>query len=76
MSGLRKRARQHMSSRDSQAGGRNLEGTNLNSLDPDDIHIKALEMGVDSSSFTLKHIDCMKNLKVHRHNLDKNSRVA
>jgi hypothetical protein len=49
-----------VSSRDSQAGGRNMEGTNLNSSDPNDIHIKALEMGVDSSSFTLKHIDCIK----------------
>ena len=60
-----------------QAAFRDLEGTNLNSsnsfavLDFDDIHARALEMGVDPTSFTLEKVDIMKYLEIARHNLNK-----
>jgi hypothetical protein len=45
-------------------------------LDSDDIYIRALEMGEYSSSFTLKHIYCMEDLEMARHNLDKKQKIG
>ena len=55
---------------------RNLEGTNLTSVNSfavladDAVHNRMLEMGVDSSTFTLDNINCLKDLEVARHNID------
>jgi hypothetical protein len=64
------RARQNTASR-------NLSGTNLNSsnsfsvLDNESIYTRALEMGVDPSSFQLESIDCLKDLEIARHHIDQ-----
>jgi hypothetical protein len=64
------RARQNTASR-------NLSGTNLNSsnyfsvLDNDSIYTRALEMGIDSSSFQLENIDYLKDLEIARHHIDQ-----
>jgi hypothetical protein len=64
------RARQNTASR-------NLSGTNLNSsnsfsvLDNDSIYTRALEMGVDPSSFQLENVDCLKDLEIARHHIDQ-----
>jgi hypothetical protein len=56
---------------------RNLSGTNLNSsnsfsvLDNDSIYTRALEMGIDPSSFQLENIDCLKDLEIARHHIDQ-----
>jgi hypothetical protein len=57
------------------ASARNLEGTNLSShnsfsvLDDDNIYARALEMGVDPSSFSFEKVNCMKDLEIARHSL-------
>jgi hypothetical protein len=59
------------------AEARNLSGTNLNSensfsvLDNDSIYTRALEMGVDPSTFSLENVDCLKDLEIARHQLDR-----
>jgi hypothetical protein len=59
-----------------QTSSRPLEGTNLDSynsisvLENDDIYTRALEMGVDLSSFSLEKIDCLKDLELARDNLE------
>ena len=59
-----------------QASNRNLEGTNLSvsnsfaMLDDDNIYNRALEMGVDPSSFSLEKIDNMKALEIASHSID------
>jgi hypothetical protein len=64
------RARQNTASR-------NLSGTNLNSsnsfsvLDNESIYTRALEMGIDPSSFQLENIDCLKDLEIARHHIDQ-----
>jgi hypothetical protein len=59
------------------AEARHLSGTILNSensfsvLDNDSIYTRALEMGVDPSSFSLENVDCLKDLEIARHQLDR-----
>jgi hypothetical protein len=59
------------------AEARDLSGTNLNSknsfsvLDNDSIYTRALEMGVDPSTFSLENVDCLKDLEIARHQLDR-----
>jgi hypothetical protein len=61
----------------SLTSNRNLSGTNLNSknsfvvLDNDYIYSKVLEMGVDPSTFHLDNIDCLKDLEIARHSINK-----
>jgi hypothetical protein len=43
--------------------------------DSDDIVTRALEMGVDPSSFSLEHVDCMIELEIARHNLARKQHV-
>jgi hypothetical protein len=59
------------------AAARDVTGTNLtfhNSfalLDDDDIHNRALEMGVNPETFTLEKINYLKDLEQARHAIDK-----
>jgi hypothetical protein len=59
------------------AAARDLSGTNINSensfsvLDNDSIYSRALEMGVDPSTFLLENFDCLKDLEIARHQLDR-----